>query len=233
MQYKHKNLMIAFSLIVVSLLAISLLSAQDMEEPNLVFVNHILAGMTEQDVYLIAEEGMVQRIPGDVPLSSIGQPLYLAAEAQEHDPFGLGDEPLGPFAMGAEVGMTLGDWLKAGGTGSYTLNGDVVQIELDLNNLVPNGVYTVWCSIVTTPPAHTITDYPCGAEDGSDNMFTADELGNAIFSTTTAALPSTTDTSLSMVALSYHSDGNTYGIHPGDFGLNSHVHIFAVIPPME
>jgi hypothetical protein len=233
MQYKRSKLIIAVCLVAISILGVSILSAQESNSADLFFVNHILMGLAEQDVYLATEDGMVQRIPGDAPLASIGQPLYVAAEVQDHDPFALGEAPLGPFEMGNELGMTLGDWLKAGGHGTYTLDGDMAQVELSLNNLVPNGVYTVWCSIVTTPPEHTITDYPCGAEDGSNNMFTADENGIATFSATTAALPSTTDTSLSMVALAYHSDGNTYGTHPGDFGLNSHVHILAVIPPME
>lgn len=232
MQYKRSKLIIAVCLVVFSILGTSILSAQGSNSEDLLFVNHILMGLAEQDVYLATEDGMVQRIPGDVPLASIGQPLYMAAEAQEHDPFGLTEEPLGPFAMGDEFGMTLGDWLKAGGTGTYTVDGDAVQVELNLNNLVPNGVYTVWCSIVTLPPEHTITDDPCGAEDGSDNMFTADEDGNATFSAITSVLPSTTDTSLSMVALAYHSDGSTYGVHPGEFGTHSHVQILAVIPPM-
>jgi hypothetical protein len=233
MQYKYKYLMMVICLIVVSIVGISMLSAQDAEAGNLVFVNHILMGLAEQDVYLANEDGTVQRIPGDVPLASIGQALYASSEAQEHDPFGMGETPLGSFPMGAELGMTLGSWLKAGGSGSYAVDGDTSQIELHLNNLVPGGVYTVWCSVVTLPPEHTITDTPCGAADGSENSFTADEDGNATFSVASFVLPATTDTSLSMVALAYHSDGNTYGISPGDFGLNSHVQIIAVVPPME
>jgi hypothetical protein len=33
------------------------------------------------------------------------------------------------------------------------------------------------------------------------------------------------------VAVAYHSDGMTYDEYPGQFGLNSHVQIFAPIPP--
>lgn len=233
MQYKYKYLMVILSIFILSIPGLSLVTAQDMDDQNLFFVNHILAGMAEADVYMATDDGMVMRVPGDAPIASIGQPLYAAAEAQEHDPFALGDNPLGPFEMGAELGITLGDWLKAEGHGSYTLDGDMAQIELTLHNLVPNGVYTAWCSIVTVPPEHTITDTACGVGDGSDNMFVADDNGDVAFSVTTPALPPTTDASMSMVALAYHSDGNTYGAHPGDFGLNSHVHVFAVIPPME
>lgn len=233
MQQKYKYFVVIGAILAVTILGFSSLSAQDMEESNLFFVNHILMGLAEQDVYMATEDGMVQRIPGDVPLASIGQPLYTAAEAQEHDPFALGEAPLGPFEMGGELGVTLGDWLKAEGHGSYTLDGDMAQIELTLHNLVPNGVYTAWCSVAALPPERMITDIACGAADGSENMFTADGNGDATFSVMANALPSTTDTSLSMVALAYHSDGNTYGAHPGDFGFNSHVQIIAIIPPME
>ena len=231
MQYKHKSLLIGISVIVVAIFSFSLLTAQEMDEPNLIFVNHILAGMAEQDVYLATDDGMVQRIPGDVPLASIGESIYAAAETQEHDPFALGETPLGPFEMGTELGITLGDWLKAGGTGTYAVEDDVAQIELVFDNLVPGGVYTTWCSVVALPPESTVVDSAC-AQDVSENAFTADENGHATFSVTAAALPSTTETSLSMVVLAYHSDGNTYGEHPGDFGFNSHVHIFAIIPPV-
>lgn len=61
----------------------------------------------------------------------------------------------------------------------------------------------------------------------------ADDHGNASFSATSFVLAPTTDASLSMIALAYHSDGNTYGMHPGEFGMNSHVQILAIIPPME
>jgi hypothetical protein len=33
------------------------------------------------------------------------------------------------------------------------------------------------------------------------------------------------------LAIAYHSDGNTYGAEPGDFGLNSHVQMFLGLPP--
>ena len=181
MQYKYRVFSVVVCLLVLGLTSVSLLGAQDNAgSTDLVFVNHILAGMPEQDVYFPTEDGMVQRIAGDVPLSSIGSPLYMAAEAQEHDPLMLSDEPLGPFAMGEELGMTLGAWLKASGSGTYAVDGNRAMLELSFHDLVPNGVYTVWCSVLAMPPDFLITDYPCGAEDGSNNMFTADESGDAI-----------------------------------------------------
>jgi hypothetical protein len=33
--------------------------------------------------------------------------------------------------------------------------------------------------------------------------------------------------------MAYHSDGQTYGAYPGDFGKNSHVQLAAMIPVIE
>jgi hypothetical protein len=43
-------------------------------------------------------------------------------------------------------------------------------------------------------------------------------------------LADTTGTSMQVIAAAYHSDGKSYGTLPGDFGLNSHVQLAAVIP---
>jgi hypothetical protein len=98
---------------------------------------------------------------------------------------------------------------------------------------VPKGVYTVWCATVNVPPDASIVDKPCGAPDGSENLFVADIYGNATFHLTMAPLADTTDTSMQVIAAAYHSDGKSYGALPGDFGLNSHVQLAAVIPPPD
>ena len=35
---------------------------------------------------------------------------------------------------------------------------------------------------------------------------------------------------MTFIAIAYHSDGQTYGFSPGEFGHNSHVQLFAVVP---
>jgi hypothetical protein len=127
----------------------------------------------------------------------------------------------------------LGEWLSASGQGSYTVTGDRAKIELTFENLVPNGIYTAWCTRVTFPPNVKIVDKPCGAADGTENTFTADARGNARFELELATLPPSSAETATSIALAYHSDGKTYGAYPGDFGLNSHVHIAAVIPVAE
>ena len=216
------------------LLPTVLLSAQgDSQTIDLVFIPHVAMGAAEQDVLVPMEdaEGMVRRVAPDDPLSMLSQPLYASTTGAEHDPFALGDAPMGPYEQASDLGFTLGEWLAATGKGTYTLDGDRSMLETTFTNLVPNGIYTMWCSIINVPPNFEIVNYPCGAEDGTENTFTADENGNASYSIEIPTRPLSTDEALTVFAINYHSDGNTYGADPGTFGMNAHVQIVAFANP--
>jgi hypothetical protein len=150
--------------------------------------------------------------------ANLARQAYASSQAVEHDPFKLGASPLGPFPKGAALGFTLGAWLAASGSGTYTPNGDTAMLDVSFQKLVPNGVYTVWCSRITFPPNVSIEDKPCGASDGSQNVVKADASGNASFKLDMKPLQASTKETASVVALAYHSDGKTYGTSPGDFG---------------
>ena len=162
--------------------------------------------------------------------ANLAKQLYATATPTAHDPFKVGSNPLGPFDKGKALGFTLQQWLAANGIGVYSVDGENAELELSLKDIVPSGVYTVWCSRITFPPNPNIADKPCGADDGSENSFKADEKGNGEFSLKLKTLEPSTKETASMIALAYHSDGKTYGASPGDFGLNSHVHIFFLLP---
>ncbi len=84
----------------------------------------------------------------------------------------------------------------------------------------------------TPPVPFTGTlDLPLGASDGSESRFTADEHGQASFvHTFRPGLEMSDVWTVSMLAINYHSDGKTYGGHPGLFGLHSHIPLFAMLP---
>lgn len=198
---------------------------------SLQFVNHLQANLPEQDVFVLSNEtDKVVRVEGNAT-PYLGQDVYAARETVDHDPFKVGDNPLGPYPKGNPLGFTLGEWLAATGKGEYKVFSDnTAELDLSFNNLIPNGVYTVWCSRIKFPPNPSVVDKPCGAPDGSENVFTADRAGNGAFRLGLNPLePSTTEVA-SVIALAYHSDGKTYGANPGDFGLKSHVHIFVLLP---
>ena len=156
--------------------------------------------------------------------------VYSTAAPTQHDPFKVGANPLGPFDAGKPLGFTLQQWLSASGIGIYSVDSENAELELSFKNLVPNGVYTLWCSRITFPPNPSIADTPCGKEDGSENSLKTDEKGFASFSLKLKTLEQSTKETASIIALAYHSDGKTYGASAGDFGLNSHVQIFFLLP---
>lgn len=194
--------------------------------------------MPEQDVFIQSTEDKtkVMRMEGDVAAKPETQAIdvYATKTVTLHDPFKLSTAPLGPFEKGKRLGFTLGEWLAATGKGTYTLDGEKAEVSLTFEKLVSNGVYTVWCSRITFPPNAAVVDKPCGATDGSENKFVADESGNGtIYVKFFSPLEESTKETVSSLVLVYHSDGKTYGASPGDFGLNSHVQLVYLLPAKE
>jgi hypothetical protein len=225
-----------FVVLALLLPTVALTAQDDNQVVDLVFIPHVAMGAAEQDVLVPVadEEGMVRRVAPDDPLSMLSQPVFASTTGAEHDPFQVGENPVGPYEQAGELGFTLGEWLAATGSGTYAVNGDSSMLETTFTNLVPNGVYTMWCSTIHVPPNFEIINFPCGAEDGSQNVFMADEDGNATYNIEILVRPLSTEEALTAFAISYHSDGNTYGSDPGTFGMNSHVQIVAFAnPPME
>lgn len=201
------------------------------------FVNHLALDLPEQDVFVESPENKNQVIRFGVETagisSNLSAPLFAAAGSVPHDPFKLGPNPLGPFAKGRALGFTMGKWLSATGGGTYEVTAGTARLAFNFTGLVPNGVYTVWCSRITFPPNFAVVDRPCGAPDGSQNSFTADANGAASFNLTMEPLEASSAETASAIALAYHSDGKTYGAEPGDFGLTSHVQIVWLLPAPE
>ena len=187
---------------------------------DLTFVNHIQAGMVEPDAHLLHpdDDSQVFRLDPEMAAadeSLMEQMVYTTAEGQEHDMFEVGENPRGPFEIGEELGFTMGEWLAATGSGSYTISDGEGHVELTFENLIPNGTYTLWCSRIYTPPDFEIVSVPCGEPNGTTNTFVADDEGNGALSTTVLPLPGTVEDKISLLALAYHSDGNTHGSYHG------------------
>lgn len=201
------------------------------------FANHIQAKLPEQDVFVVSTQDSTQvvRIEGDQAAdpTTLAKIVYATESETAHDPFKLGPNPLGPFAKGQSLGMTMESWLAATGTGTYEITDGNAQMHLTFADLVPEGVYTVWCSRITFPPRAQVVDKPCGTADGSQNKFTADASGNGKFDLTLNPLEDSSIESATAIALAWHSDGQTYGADPGKFGLSTHVQLFYLVPVPE
>jgi hypothetical protein len=228
-----KNLNL-YLLVAAILLVVSSGYAQDVSV-EVAFITHIDAEMAEQDVFIEREPGSdhVFRLTGGD--HNMKAPLFSVAEEQHHNPFD--PEAVGPYEKGESLGMTAGEWLKHAGTGTYSCTEGVGQLDLDFTGLVANGVYTMWHAFIAIPPPVPFTgtlDLPLGARDGSESAFTADADGTKNFTHEFQPCLQMSDTwTTSMLAINYHSDGNTWGGMPGHFGKDAHIPLFVMLPPRE
>ncbi|MEM7443772.1 MAG: hypothetical protein AAF414_10630 [Pseudomonadota bacterium] len=201
-------------------------------EMELTFIFHIDDGMTEQDVFYEREPGSGEVWRPTAATRDLGAQLYAPAVVVPHTP--LQTENIGPWPVGAPLGVTLGDWFEASGGGSYSCVDGQGEIALSFENLVPNGVYTMWHDFFVWPPTEPFIgtyDLPFGARDGSENAFVADAEGSAVFERSfQPCLQLSGEQLLSELAIAWHSDGNTYGHEPGEFSTETHVHMFVILP---
>ena len=201
-------------------------------EFKVAFMTHLDMNLPEQDVFIEREpgSGQVYRVTkGD---NNMKAPLYKTAVEVKHDPFD--PKAIGPHPKGEPMGITLGQWLRHAGTGTYKYEKGTGHLDLEFSGLVPNGVYTMWHAFIALPPTEPFSgtlDLPLGARDGSESVFVADADGKAAFKHSFKPGLQMSDVwTTSMLAINYHSDGKTYGGLPGNFGLNAHVPLFVMLP---
>jgi hypothetical protein len=192
----------------------------------------------------------IERSQAEEP-ANLALEAYATVNATPHDTYKLTANALGPFPKGSDLGFTLGQWIAAIGTGTYVERDGNATINLTFRNLVPDGTYSIWSHRVTMPPNYRDTLSPLGAPDGSQNAFQADAAGNATFSLDFAALPASTNLSFpdyvamyvtktapvagnitwTLIAVVYHSDGQTHGPVPGEFGKDAHMQLVHLMYP--
>lgn len=202
---------------------------------DLAFITHLDASLPEQDVFIEREAGSSDVYRPTIGDNDMNAQLYKTATPVPHNPFD--EEAVGPHPKGEAFGMTLGEWLKHQGTGTYTCANGEGTLDTQFTGLVPNGVYTMWhafTAIPATKPFSGFLDLPLGARDGSTSVFVADDNGAASFSHTFKPCLQMSDVwTTSMLAINYHSDGKTYAGLPGDFGYNAHVPLFLMLPQRD
>ncbi len=231
----------ASGLILVSLLAVPAQAGRPEAAQGqnvsveLAFKTHLDMGLPEQDVFIEREpgSGKVYRVTnGD---NDMRAELFKSAVPVPHNPFS--DAAVGPHPKGESTGLTLNEWLRHAGKGTYTCENGQGRLDVRFQGLVPNGVYTMWHAFMAIPPPVPFTgtlDVPLGARDGSESVFVANADGTAAFEHTFSPCLQMSDVwTTSMLAINWHSDGKTYGGHPGAFGSVSHIPLFVMLPPRE
>ena len=124
--------------------AVSLALGACAQTVELEFVDHVKAGMIEQDVYVEKSpgEGQVYRIEAEEFDAFKNAPLYATTRVVHHAPFS--PQHNGPYPKGRELGMTMAEWLSGTGKATYTCKAGTGTIDSAFTNLVPNGLYTMW-----------------------------------------------------------------------------------------
>jgi len=181
------------------------------------FVDHITAGMVEQDVFVTRGAGDdVFRVTTEDQAEFLGDTVFATTKGLHHDPANMA--AVGPFPKGRDLGFTLGDWLNASGRGTYSCENGVGSLSASFSNLVPDGVYTMWSWYVAVPFPEPFATYdlPFGSRDGTGSVFTADASGNATYDGTVGTCLQGSGSQLAEgLAIAYHSDGKTYGPRMG------------------
>lgn len=203
------------------------------ETVELTFVDHLKEGVNEQAVFVEKEAGsdQVWRVTPAERDSFLSAPLYASTTHIEPNP--MDDAAVGPYPKGPPLGFTLGDWLAASGAGTYTCEDGQGILRTNFQNLVPNVTYTMWYFFQAVPATDPFTTYdlPFGKRDGSDAIFKSDAEGNGTYELTFEPCLQLSGTQLdAALGIAYHSDGKTHGLSYGEFGHNSHIQLFTMLP---
>ena len=201
-------------------------------ELDLTFKLHIDDNIPEQDVFIEREKGSGLVFRPTKGERGLGKQLYAPLSPVKHAPFDA--KAVGPYVRGKPLGITLGQWLAAEGTASYSCVDGHGRLEAQFTNLVPNGVYTLWHYFMAWPatdPFIDSYDIPVGARDGSESVFAAAADGSAtLVRDFKPCLQLTGEQMASGIAIAWHSDRKTYGALPGQFSTKSHVHLYVDLP---
>ncbi len=208
------------------------------EERAMEFFSFSQMKIPEQDVFF-EDPGNTSILvrPGETDVSDERKrslPLFASSGEVARDPYQAGEHALGPFPKGRPLGITLSVWLGATGTGTYRTDETRSELSLVFEKLVPEAVYTVWCSRVGMPPNHSIAHIPCGEPGAGTNRFVTHKDGSGtIYIRLPGPLEASTKETATVVALLYHSDTRSAGSLEGQIGKTGHQQLVWFLPVQE
>ncbi len=99
---------------------------------------------------------------------------------------------------------------NASGSGTYDDNREKPSLSLSFQRLVPNALYSVWCSTVRLPMT-VANSRPCGALDWSNDAFRTDSSGNGtVYTPLPSPLPPSMREEVTMISVVYERDGRPH-----------------------
>jgi len=129
--------------------------------------------------------------------------------------------------------ITLAEFAAVEGTASVQCLASGTQVSLQLRNLIPSGVYTIWNVVFKAPGfdptfANLSGLGAAGGAGGTQNVISASAGGEGSLTVTTSAGPLSAQGSIGACALTdefewhvvgaYHIDGQSHGPTPGPDG---------------
>lgn len=169
-------------------------------------------------------------IDPEVFVSAPGQPAGTDLEGIVHvegyRPAMPGPDPAAAPLFSADgrfLGMNLGMWTSASGSGRISCEGGRAIMVNHLRGLIPGGVYQLERLRLTS---QGVVRLPLGKPDGSDSTFLAAD-GETTVSRTLPFCPSPSE----VIAVAFHSDAGTHGAAMGQPGVNLHEQLIARLNP--
>jgi hypothetical protein len=216
-----------------------------------------------QDVFIVLNDTLPEEIyrigrkDAEKP-KNMARQIFGASKSITHDFNASSPYPLEPDSKGRNLNITLRQWLAGTGTGTYVERNNNATMDLTFHKMIPNGVYSVWCTLISIPPNFREQYIPIGAIDGSQNIYKTNSNGEGVFNIDINALPPSTNianaerleldqkdsqvkdqieynitgsNTQTFITVVYHSDGLTNGPIPGEFGKTSHVQLVYLMYP--
>lgn len=199
------------------------------------FFTYTQMRLPEQDVFIesAVSPGNVVRFKADDAATAVGKQLFALAAPRADDILNMNQNQMGPFAKGKSLGLTVGEWIAASGSGTYDDTSEKPSFSLTFRNLIPNALYTVWCSRLTLPMGTTTGSRPCGPMDWTNDTFRTDGEGNGtVYTPLPLPFPASTDREVTVISIVYESDGQTHQ-NTNDFGVRSHTQLTYFLPSFE
>ena len=200
---------------------------------KLTFGNFHMDGLSEQDVFMENPDNKneVKRIPFSIASGAMDMPLFSTTKEPPFEP--MKKEPTATYPKGAALGINLGEWLAAKGTGTYQCDGQKATIKASFVGLIPNAVYTMWNFIDAAPPTEPYQSLvlPAGKRDGSQSIFNSDADGKGTYEAVIEPCPDLSGNQTAAgLAIAWHSDGKTYGFNTGGLGVLAHAQLMSIFP---
>jgi len=185
-------------------------------------------GKPEQDVFVEQNKaGFVFRVYEETLTSALKlKTLFSAKSASE---VAAATDPLGPFAKGRSLEMTLGAWLAAKGTAAYVSDGTTATTSFSFENLKPRGIYTIWCGTMSAS-GDVKMDLALCAPQTKPVSKAADSKGSLSMTLALKPLAMSTASKMSVVVLLYHNQGVATVKATQYLGEASHRQLFALMP---